>query len=43
MERETQDITAIIELGAVTTETRGPVGPTEDIQLGQFEAGLNDD
>lgn len=32
-----------IDLGTVSTETRGPVGPRADLQLGQFIAGLNDD
>lgn len=41
MEREHD--TAVIELGAVTVETQGPVGPYVDAELGTLIPGLNDD
>lgn len=45
MEREAKipETDETIELGAVSVETRGPVGPRVDLQLGQFIAGLNED
>lgn len=42
MERETETMD-VIELGAVSTETQGPVGPIDDVLLGQFQPGLSDD
>lgn len=42
MERE-QNSGTIIELGAVTTETQGPIGPIADQRFGQLVAGINDD
>lgn len=42
MERENETFD-VIELGAVSTETKGPAGPKEDMQLGRFIPGLTDD
>lgn len=33
----------VIELGAASTETKGPRGPEPDIGLGVFKTGLADD
>lgn len=41
MEREYD--TPIIELGAVTTETQGPVGTVQDQRFGILLPGINDD
>lgn len=41
MEREND--TAIVELGAVTVETQGPVGVIADQRFGILQSGIHDD
>lgn len=43
MERETQHEAVLVELGAATRETKGPVGFEKDDALGIPGAGLSDD
>ena len=43
MERDNEDRSAVIELGAATVETKGKFGAVPDLELGIDGTGLTDD
>lgn len=43
MERDTEHAVVLVELGAASHETKGPIGPLPDEAFGRVDAGLSND